>query len=267
MLQQLHLPSFKAIHKGSHGRIAIIGGSEHYTGAPFFSGISALHTGADLVSILTHPLALLPIKSYSPDLMVSDYNDKEHFVRTIDKSHAIVIGPGLARHPDTEMILNQIKAHPDIPVVVDADGLHFYKPGIFKNVILTPNAHEFKQINPNNLSEQNLAKYLQATILLKGDSDKVITESSITTIDERSTLRRCGGQGDILTGILAVFSAWNPNNLPIAAINASKLLRRSARLSFEASKGRSQITSDIPNFIGEAFHQLFPNDSEYRSKF
>jgi len=33
-------------HKGSSGRIGILGGSVDYTGAPFYSSMAALRTGA-----------------------------------------------------------------------------------------------------------------------------------------------------------------------------------------------------------------------------
>ena len=262
----LHLPSFKSIHKGSHGRITIIGGSEHYTGAPFFSGMSALRTGCDLVSVLTHNKALIPIKCYSPDLMVSDYSDVEHFRRIVDKSHSIVIGPGLSRNPNCSIIIDQIKVRDEIPVIIDADGLFFYKAGMFKNVILTPNANEFRQLNPDNLPEIKLAEQLNATILLKGDSDKIITSTGVSVVDIKTTPRRCGGQGDVLTGILATLAAWNPSNLPLAAIHASRLLRTSAHLCFENSDGRSMISSEIPSYIGKAFDQLYPNDQERRQE-
>eukprot|EP00835_Amoeboradix_gromovi_P004625 NODE_371_length_9954_cov_0.100355.p4 type:complete len:264 gc:universal NODE_371_length_9954_cov_0.100355:289-1080(+) len=262
MSPMLNLPSFSAIHKGSHGRIAIVGGSEHYTGAPFFSGISSLRTGADLVSILTHPNALIPIKCYGPDLMVSDYNDVEKFKSVMDKAHSVVLGPGLAKYEKTSEIFDQIKLKADIPVVIDADGLAFYKPGMFKKVILTPNAKEYKNLNPRNLSGMELAKQLQAVILLKGDNDRIISYDTIKVVDEKTTPRRCGGQGDILAGILATFAAWNPDDLENAAVHASKLLRRSALLCYTNSQGRSMISSEIPNFIGQAFNSLFPNDGK-----
>ncbi len=56
--------------KGLSGRVAVIGGSEEYTGAPFLAGMSALRTGADLVHVVCPPSAAVAIKSYSPDLIV-----------------------------------------------------------------------------------------------------------------------------------------------------------------------------------------------------
>ncbi|KAL7432357.1 hypothetical protein ACHAXH_003339, partial [Discostella pseudostelligera] len=68
--QHLFPPLSSTSHKGSHGRIAILGGSEKYTGAPFYAAQSALHCGVDLVSIYCAREACLPIKCYSPELMV-----------------------------------------------------------------------------------------------------------------------------------------------------------------------------------------------------
>ena len=70
-------------HKGSHGRIAIFGGSERYTGAPYYTASAALNCGVDLVTVFCAEEACIPIKCYSPELMVqSVYSVKEldHFV-------------------------------------------------------------------------------------------------------------------------------------------------------------------------------------------
>ena len=41
-----------------------------YTGAPYFAAISSLKVGADLTYVLTTQDASIPIKSYSPELIV-----------------------------------------------------------------------------------------------------------------------------------------------------------------------------------------------------
>ena len=61
------------LRKGDMGRIAIIGGSEEYSGAPYFSAISALKVGADLVHIFCEQSAGPIIKSYCPELIVHPY--------------------------------------------------------------------------------------------------------------------------------------------------------------------------------------------------
>ncbi|CAF4855862.1 unnamed protein product, partial [Rotaria magnacalcarata] len=49
-------------HKGEAGRIGVVGGSEEYTGAPIFAGMTALRTGADIVHIFCAKNAAIPIK-------------------------------------------------------------------------------------------------------------------------------------------------------------------------------------------------------------
>ncbi|KAL7526288.1 hypothetical protein ACHAXR_003927, partial [Thalassiosira sp. AJA248-18] len=63
-------PLTTSSHKGSHGRIAIFGGSEKYTGAPYYAAQSALHCGVDLATVFCAKEASVPIKCYSPELMV-----------------------------------------------------------------------------------------------------------------------------------------------------------------------------------------------------
>ena len=96
------IPSYSGL-KGDLGRIAIIGGSPEYTGAPYFAAISALRTGSDLVYILTQQEAAVPIKSYSPDLIVMPLLNQEgenwmtRIYQSIGRCQSWVIGPGLGR--------------------------------------------------------------------------------------------------------------------------------------------------------------------------
>ena len=52
IIQQLHLERKDNAHKGDHGKILCIGGSEDYTGAPYFSAMASARLGADMVGIL-----------------------------------------------------------------------------------------------------------------------------------------------------------------------------------------------------------------------
>ena len=70
-VNNLFPPLTSTSHKGSHGRIAIFGGSEKYTGAPYYAAQSALNTGVDLVTIFCAKEASIPIKCYR--YVVSDY--------------------------------------------------------------------------------------------------------------------------------------------------------------------------------------------------
>lgn len=57
-------------YKGDNGRIGVVGGSYEFTGAPFYSAISALKSGADLAHIFCSKSSSISIKSYSPEIIV-----------------------------------------------------------------------------------------------------------------------------------------------------------------------------------------------------
>ena len=61
---------FQDNRKGESGRIGILGGCFQYTGAPYYAAISALYSGADIVHIFCAYQAAIPIKSYSPEIIV-----------------------------------------------------------------------------------------------------------------------------------------------------------------------------------------------------
>lgn len=96
-------------HKGQMGRIGVIGGSKEYTGAPFYASKAALLFGADLVFIFCAEEALLPIKSYSPEFMVTSLYSGEDEVGSLAqlivakvrvslwRLHVVLMGPGMGR--------------------------------------------------------------------------------------------------------------------------------------------------------------------------
>jgi ATP-dependent NAD(P)H-hydrate dehydratase len=194
-------------YKGQNGRIAIIGGSFEYTGAPYYAGMASLRFGADLTFIFSSESASGPIKGYSPELMVvpfykesdilllndmnKDTNDYENRINKLAKTiidtfpriHSLVIGPGLGRSlPVLDIVTVVIKDAiiRDIPIVIDADGLFLITQNIsiikgYKKCILTPNAAEFERLlssvinEVNNISNNNTYNDPNITADLKSD--------------------------------------------------------------------------------------------------
>lgn len=101
--------------KGANGVTAVIGGSLEYTGAPYYSAISSLKSGSDISHIFCHKEAAIPIKSYSPELIVhpafADKVDKESLnklTKRLQTMDSLVIGCGLGREESTADIFKYI---------------------------------------------------------------------------------------------------------------------------------------------------------------
>lgn len=126
-------------------------------------------------------------------------------------------------------------------------------------------------LTPNNREFSRLCQYLKvkecaceaslrlnnSLILAKGEVDEISLghKSEICVIT--GIPRRCSGQGDILTGILATFTVWvnlflqNDDECRLqAAMNACIMLRQSALKGFH-KYGRSVVAGDIINSLSE----------------
>lgn len=169
-MEECILPLSADSHKGSSGRIGVLGGSAQYTGAPYYCGISALQAGADLAYVFCADEAALAIKSYSPELMVSpvysanifdDFIDKQDeyqieellqshealsltskMVKNVEKMlprlHCLVIGPGLGRCPLVMSAVAQIirlAVEKNIHIVLDADALFLLSLPTYRSLI------------------------------------------------------------------------------------------------------------------------------------
>ncbi|KAI4292231.1 ATP-dependent NAD(P)H-hydrate dehydratase [Pancytospora philotis] len=234
-------------HKGQNGTILVIGGSRLYTGAPLFSAKAALRAGADLVHILSSSRALASLKTL-PEAIVGPVRYDE---RVLSKITACVFGPGLGRVSPRrlatiEKCLRFLDAR-GVPVVIDADGIHYYKEGalaFLTKCVLTPNCKE----------STGLSVAPGHTCVYKGKTDRVASGASEREVDDQGAAKRCGGQGDILSGVLATaLSVARGDDYLQACADACRLVRKAARLAFSRS-GYGLITSDIIDELPNALH-------------
>lgn len=291
------------LYKGKAGRIGVIGGSFEYTGAPYFSAISALRVGCDLSHVFCPRDAAPVIKSYSPELIVhpvlDDGNALELIKPWLPRLHVLVIGPGLGRDPSIlETVCDIIQfcrdeAEYGKQLVIDADGLFMVtqNPEIIRNyprgVILTPNAIEFSRLaksvldkeweptpnpDPERIKALAVALGTNIVVLHKGAADVISDGVTVVTCVSGGSGRRCGGQGDLLSGSLGTFYCWAglrtardtseqvlPFPPPIVAAYAAARLTRECNQRAVTKAGRSTLTTDMLEEIHSAFEALFEN--------
>ncbi|KAK4313909.1 hypothetical protein Pmani_014771 [Petrolisthes manimaculis] len=287
-------PLTAAAHKGQAGRVGVVGGSLEYTGAPYFAGISALRVGADLVHVFCQREAGVPLKSFSPELMVHPVLDGTDPLGEIEEQlgrlHVIVAGPGLGRRPTIFSTLSHVlQAARDrhLLLILDADALFYLNDNFdtlqgYPNTLLTPNRVElarlYRSVMQTELKAeqvkaehvQKLAKRLGVTVACKGAVDVIASGDIVVTCDLPGSPRRCGGQGDLLSGAAATFFYWafgtaaaskEPPALPpsVLAAWAACALTRTAAVSAFGVHGRSTLTTDILKYLPKAFTTLFPD--------
>ncbi|KAJ2977939.1 hypothetical protein NQ176_g4092 [Zarea fungicola] len=217
-------PMMDKFHKGQLGRIAVIGGSQDYTGAPYFSAMASARLGCDLSHVICTPAAAAVIKTYSPNLMVhplmrqsqsdtqstiiqqEDSNPDKialPIIEMLARLHVLVIGPGLGRDPlmqDTvERVIRAARAK-GIPLVLDADALQLVQKDLelvkgYSEAILTPNVVEFDRLckaagvgNDENRGETHrveaLANALGGVTVMQKGRQDFISNGTVTLIDD-----------------------------------------------------------------------------------
>ncbi|KAI9740565.1 MAG: hypothetical protein M1834_005146 [Cirrosporium novae-zelandiae] len=236
-------PMLERFHKGQLGRVAVIGGSQDYTGAPYFSAMASARLGCDMSHVICEPEAAQVIKTYSPNLMVHPYMRQSHkstqrdeasapdtpakiIIAMLSRLHVLVIGPGLGRDPlmlDTCATVIEAAKRENMPFVLDADGLYLVqtRPELvrgYDQCILTPNVVEFGRlaracgVDISGPGEKVCAKLANALggvmIIQKGRVDYISNGKETWVSDVVGGLKRSGGQGDTLTGTLGTFLAW-----------------------------------------------------------
>ncbi|XP_046520411.1 ATP-dependent (S)-NAD(P)H-hydrate dehydratase isoform X5 [Equus quagga] len=179
-------------------------------------------------------------------------------------------------------ILEASKAR-DVPVVIDADGLWLIaeQPALiqgYQKAVLTPNHAEFRRLSeavlrdPMDSSDPHGAvlRLSQAlgnvTVVRKGERDVISDGRQVLECSQEGSSRRCGGQGDLLSGSLGVLVHWallaGPEKtdgfspLLVAAFGACSLTRQCSHQAFQ-KHGRSTTTTDMVAEVGPAFARLF----------
>lgn len=298
MVKSVIPPLEYSSHKGDSGRIGIIGGCQEYTGAPYFAAITALKVGADLSHVFCTKDSATVIKSYSPELIVhpildTSYDAAAEISEWLPRLHAVVVGPGLGRSEkvihNVKQVIEQIKER-KLPIVIDADGLYLVTqyPEVIKNyerAILTPNVVEFSRLYEKVIGEKPISeepvvsvrslceKMGHVTIVCKGENDIISDGTQVLVCCGEGSARRCGGQGDLLSGSMGTFSFWahsitDSSSLAkndslavygptICAAYAACLLTRECNRRAYAKNRRSMTTSDMVGCIQESFECLF----------
>ncbi|XP_078446709.1 pfkB-like carbohydrate kinase family protein isoform X2 [Wolffia australiana] len=263
--------------------------------------------GADLSHVFCTKDAAAVIKSYSPELIVHPVLEESYSVREdekvlvssrvlaevrkwMERFDCLVVGPGLGRDPFLLDCVSEIIQHArqlNVPIVVDGDGLFLVTNNLdlilgYSLAALTPNVNEYRRlvekVLEREVDDQNAAGQLSSlssrlggvTILRKGKADLISDGRTVCMVSAYGSPRRCGGQGDILSGSVAVFSSWakqtlsesgehfdfsSSNPMILGCIAGSALLRKAASLAF-ADKKRATLTSDIIESLGTSVEVL-----------
>src|SRR3989338_638876 len=238
-------------HKGQNGRVAIIGGSHRFHGAPIFSALAAEASGVDLIFPVVHRCNEAVTLGASLNFIVHTFEgnsltegDAERVLSLLEHVDSCVIG-----------------VH--CPLILDAAALHLSVLGgrtKEQTVILTPHKGELARLVRKDLSSlarnemtalaELVADEHHAVVLLKGHEDFIVDVSGRTkTVKGGNAGLTKGGTGDPLAGLIAGLIAQKMDPFD-ACVLGTTIIKKAGEKIYK-TKGYAYTTREIICLIPE----------------
>lgn len=267
-------------HKGTFGKVCVIGGQMGMSGAPALAGMAALVSGAGLVRVAVPASILNTVASYQPcytTIPLNETKDGKVSAKAIDSvltaaedNDVIAIGPGIGTENGARQIVNILIAQEGLRLVIDADGLNClaketgWAERKKASIILTPHPGEmgrlwkslFREDLPQDRSKQaiTLAEKTACTVVLKGAKTVVANREKVYVNTTGNAGMATAGSGDVLTGVIAALAGQGLCNFDAAQLGV--YIHGLAGDIAAKKRGQvSMIATDILKALSKAFKQ------------
>jgi hydroxyethylthiazole kinase-like uncharacterized protein yjeF len=210
-------------HKGTYGRVLLIGGNQQYGGAIILSAAACVNSGAGLVSVACHVSNHAPLHARLPEAMVIDYEDFETVQAAIASADVIAIGSGLGLDRIARVLLDLVltTVHREQLVVIDGSAITLLSDtasvGVAfpERVVYTPHEMEWQRLSGLAIEKQTVeasreaAHQLGSFVVAKSDKTKIFQPDSdeVAVVTNGTPAMATGGMGDTLAGMIAGFLA------------------------------------------------------------
>jgi hydroxyethylthiazole kinase-like uncharacterized protein yjeF len=214
-------------HKGSVGRVLVVGGSAGMMGALGLAAESALRVGAGYVVAAIPASCVDALESRVAEVVKRGLAEtpertlalggRDEIIAEAIRADAVAIGPGLSRSRESQELARELLERVEAPVVLDADGLNAFEGmGIHRMhgpLILTPHYAEAARLSGQSVAEvardpagwaRRFSEESRAIVCLK--STPMITAAPAEPLILNATGNpgmATAGAGDVLTGTIA----------------------------------------------------------------
>ena len=253
-------------HKGTFGRVLVIGGSVGMSGAGFLAAKAAMRAGAGLVEIFAPKQNRVIYQTQLPEALLTLYDpdqfDEALLLSALSRADAVAIGMGLSQSECARRMVSIALASAKVPLIADADALNLMASdpallalcyGRFYPTILTPHLGEMSRLSGQSIATLTADIPQNALSFAKNSGAVLVMKDARTVISNGETLflnpygnsgMATGGSGDVLAGVIASFSAQGAS--PTDAARLGVLAHALAGDAAAATYGnRGMIASDI----------------------
>lgn len=252
-------------HKGSYGRVLVIGGDAQYGGAVILAAEAAVYSGAGLVSVACNVSNHAALHARLPEAMVLDFDDKNALLTVLLNADVVLIGCGLGlAHVDLlKMVLTELSTHQKL--IIDGSAITLFSQNDLvlkfpEQSIFTPHEIELQRLTGLKISEQSpqtiqeFTKKIGTIIVAKSHETKIFGPQHIPYVLKiGSAAQATGGMGDTLAGMISAFLAQfhgeKIESVAAATYLHSAIAHRLAAENYVVLP--SQIIAEIPGMMKE----------------
>lgn len=206
-------------HKGTFGRVLIVGGNEEYGGAAILAASSSVYSGAGLVSVACHPCNHAALHARLPEAMVLDF--RQDLTARVQKADVVLIGCGLGESNESLEIFKKVLSAVTErqKLVIDGSGITLFAQNALtlkfpEKTIFTPHEMELQRLSGLAIGEQTEAdvqaftEQIHSLIVAKSDCTRIFAPQQTTlALTIGTPAQATGGMGDTLAGLTAGFLA------------------------------------------------------------
>ena len=270
------LPRLRAdSHKGTRGRVVVIGGDAGMTGAIRMAARAAFAAGAGLVHAVAPPETVAVLVQAEPDLQTLahpfDVSPSSALRDLVARAEAVVVGPGLGRADGRRAWVADV-AQAAKALLLDADALVAMQGAVpelrglaeGRPLVITPHPGEFRGLFPDLAAQRELdpwgaaeaaATRSGAVVLLKGVPTVVaVAGRPALTVAAGNPGLATGGSGDVLSGIIGTALAQQVEPRVAAALGA-QALGRAADIAVRRVSARSLRPMDVVAAMGDLWRE------------
>ncbi|HEU4780165.1 MAG TPA: NAD(P)H-hydrate dehydratase [Steroidobacteraceae bacterium] len=251
-------------HKGTHGRVLVVGGGAGMPGALRLAGEAALRVGAGLVTVAGWTDNLVAVTATRPELVYLPVSSTTNLDNAIHDCDVLAIGPGLGTGDWARRLWAAACSTAGIPAVVDADALNLLAANPVKlpeSWIITPHPGEAARLLGVEASAvqadrlgaaRELHSRYGAVAVLKGAGTLVAWGASgsagratceLAICDRGNPGMATAGMGDVLTGVITGLRAQCTDSALAARVGV--LVHALAGDSAAQGGQRGLIASDV----------------------
>ena len=259
-----------------NGQVTIIGGSSLFHGAVLLPLIVASRI-VDMVFLASPEKSIGMIAEHiKSQLMSFIWIPWEEVENYIEKSDAVLIGPGFMRYHTEKTPLNKrfavcdaacqetkkITEHlltkfPHKKWVIDAGSLQTIDPKFIPpHAVLTPNKKEFKLLFGtvfSSVKAKDMAKKHNCIIVVKGPVTYIFSEDEVIEVKGGNPGLTKGGTGDTQAGLTVALLAKNP---PLLAASAASYIIKAAADGLQKTQGIYYNADALATKIPEVLNKL-----------